>query len=281
MLLVTLALAAPLLELPPGEDAASWSTSAELAGLDLVSGAPRIQVRDTGAVWEIRVADGPPVPVSRPVDEAGRERVAALARSLSRAGVTAPGDPPATATLAAPPAAHPPAPSTTATSPTATSSRSPNPSATATLAAPPAVHPAAPSPTATSPTPTSPTAASPTRRARSKATHDTDATVAEPQPVALTASGSGAEPSVAVDPATVAAKPAVVAAVAADPATASGSPAEPVVAPDVAERSGARSAASLLLRAGGQVQLRPGTTVDDGATVGAGVRDRGCRRRAG
>ncbi len=109
MLLFSLAAAAPLLVLPPGEDPNVWSAPSELAGVDLVDGDPRIELWDVGVEWEIRADGVLLVTVPEPTDPSGRERVAALARSLSRdvrfaVGTTPPAP---TAPLAKPPGAPP------------------------------------------------------------------------------------------------------------------------------------------------------------------------------
>ncbi len=236
MLLIALAVAAaaPLLVLPSGEDPRAWSAPAQLAGLDLVAGDPRVEVRDLGTTWEIRVGDAPPVRVPVPVDIAGRERVAALARSLTRAGV-----PLSPVPAGSPPTTHAPAISTAGSAPSA------RPRIVASSPGRSTQLPPAPVP------PTEPAFTPPVD------------TAGEPQGVVAGADAAEAptEPNAPTSAPPVAPQPATAPALAA-----------PVVAAELIEPSASdQSHAALVLRASGDVRGRPGATLAGGVRIGAGV----------
>lgn len=251
--LIPFASAAPLLVLPPGEDRHLWDASAQLAGLDLVDGAPRIEVRDLGSVWELRVGDAPAVRVAEPRDEMARERLASLARSLARAGIQVP--PPDTTLAPDPEPAIPRsgAPPSRLRASQRTSAPPPPPSRASASAAD------VPGPSAAGASPDS--AARPSDPAITGATlppAPTNEVVADAPPVAApTADAPGAQAGPESPPST-----AVVPAPAAAPV-----PAEPMLPPAQPPRPPPRFVA----RAGGQVRARPDTTVAAGVNLEAGL----------
>lgn len=101
MWLVSLALAAPGLELPPGEDPARWRSAARLAGIEVgcASTSTCVTVEAGATGWALRVG-ARRGSISAPVDQAGRAAVAWLAASLAQ--------PLPTVAVAPPPRPRPP-----------------------------------------------------------------------------------------------------------------------------------------------------------------------------
>ncbi len=130
-LLAQLAHSAPGVELPAGEDPATWAPAFEFAGLDDQAGEsqPHIHIENAGDNWILRAYDGRGrlrvAEVAAPTSAGQREQVALVAGGLMRAMSSA--APPAASALPPPPSPVPPAPAAVASPPPAPPPPAPTP----------------------------------------------------------------------------------------------------------------------------------------------------------